>query len=114
MSLINQKELLQQKRIQYFAIMGLCDVFESEIHELIDRSRTLPIAFSYVIFINDVIPVIIQCLDNFRIVHHIRYEQFLHSIVLQLDKEPLPTAHIQNTLLSLLKLMLRQIQEYAT
>lgn len=86
--LMNNKQLLLQKKEQYFITMGLCDVFEQEMYDQLSILRDIDDDHGEEVFLNQTIPLLIQCYDNFKMVSVIRCKFFLHSMLQNIMDQP--------------------------
>lgn len=104
--LIENRALLLQKRSNYLTSNSLCDAFEHEFNEQINILRSMSIEFSRVeqiqmhwidiIYENEILPVLLQCFENFKEVNSERCRTFLEfTWSYTLSNQPLSDAELQ-------------------
>ena len=106
--IVKHKDALLEERKHYYITMGLCDVFDNEMmdqiaivrNELHSESFDLKLKF-------EILPLIIQCFDNFRSIHEERCLLVLQTILSRLKKDPLDHAEIQRKLCNMFELLLK-------
>lgn len=105
LNLNNLKEELVNKHNENIVNAELCQVFECELSEQISLLRNEETYDNNILRI--VVPVIIQCFDNFKVVNVYRCKLFIRSLFTKISTdEPLPNADINLKISHLLALLL--------